>query len=133
MDGSLPEHEVLPGESFIYEFDAEPAGLHRAVLDISALSETEQWNFDPARLRLMPDGDNGYLLVGNGTSSAVYRINPEGVLSPRVDLLGTGNVGSVHQADYVLGEDGGLAFSKGKDRTAGRHVWSSSTRRRCPC
>jgi FtsP/CotA-like multicopper oxidase with cupredoxin domain len=28
MDGSLPEHEVLPGESFIYEFDAEPAGLH---------------------------------------------------------------------------------------------------------
>jgi len=133
MDGSLPEHEVLPGESFICEFDAEPAGLHRVVLDISALSETEQWNFDPARLRLMPDGDNGYLLVGNGTSSAVYRINPEGVLSPRVDLLGTGNVGSVHQADYVLGEDGGLAFSKGKARTAGRHVWSSSTRRRCPC
>jgi FtsP/CotA-like multicopper oxidase with cupredoxin domain len=28
MDGSLPEHEVLPGESFVYEFDAEPAGLH---------------------------------------------------------------------------------------------------------
>jgi FtsP/CotA-like multicopper oxidase with cupredoxin domain len=28
MDGSLPEHAVLPGESFIYEFDAEPAGLH---------------------------------------------------------------------------------------------------------
>lgn len=28
MDGSLPEHEVLPGESFTYEFDAEPAGLH---------------------------------------------------------------------------------------------------------
>jgi FtsP/CotA-like multicopper oxidase with cupredoxin domain len=28
MDGSLPEHQVLPGESFLYEFDAEPAGLH---------------------------------------------------------------------------------------------------------
>ena len=28
MDGSLPQHEVLPGESFTYEFDAEPAGLH---------------------------------------------------------------------------------------------------------
>ena len=28
MDGSLPEHAVLPGESFVYEFDAEPAGLH---------------------------------------------------------------------------------------------------------
>lgn len=28
MDGSLPEHQVLPGESFVYEFDAEPAGLH---------------------------------------------------------------------------------------------------------
>ena len=28
MDGALPEHEVLPGESFVYEFDAEPAGLH---------------------------------------------------------------------------------------------------------
>jgi len=28
MDGSLPEHEVLPGESFTYEFDAEPFGLH---------------------------------------------------------------------------------------------------------
>jgi FtsP/CotA-like multicopper oxidase with cupredoxin domain len=28
MDGSLPEHQVAPGESFVYEFDAEPAGLH---------------------------------------------------------------------------------------------------------
>lgn len=28
MDGSLPEHAVLPGDSFTYEFDAEPAGLH---------------------------------------------------------------------------------------------------------
>ena len=27
MDGSLPEHQVAPGESFVYEFDAEPAGL----------------------------------------------------------------------------------------------------------
>jgi FtsP/CotA-like multicopper oxidase with cupredoxin domain len=28
MDGSLPEHAVMPGDSFVYEFDAEPAGLH---------------------------------------------------------------------------------------------------------
>jgi FtsP/CotA-like multicopper oxidase with cupredoxin domain len=28
MDGSLPEHEVKPGASFVYEFDAEPAGMH---------------------------------------------------------------------------------------------------------
>ena len=28
MDGSLPEHQVLPGGEFIYEFDAEPFGLH---------------------------------------------------------------------------------------------------------
>jgi len=28
MDGSLPEHAVKPGGSFVYEFDAEPAGLH---------------------------------------------------------------------------------------------------------
>ena len=28
MDGSLPEHQVPPGESFVYEFDAEPSGLH---------------------------------------------------------------------------------------------------------
>jgi FtsP/CotA-like multicopper oxidase with cupredoxin domain len=28
MDGSLPQHQVMPGESFTYEFDAEPAGLH---------------------------------------------------------------------------------------------------------
>jgi manganese oxidase len=28
MDGSLPEHEVLPGEQFVYEFDADPFGLH---------------------------------------------------------------------------------------------------------
>lgn len=28
MDGSLPQHEVPPGGSFVYEFDAEPAGLH---------------------------------------------------------------------------------------------------------
>ena len=28
MDGSLPEHEVQPGERFVYEFDAEPFGLH---------------------------------------------------------------------------------------------------------
>jgi FtsP/CotA-like multicopper oxidase with cupredoxin domain len=28
MDGSLPEQQVMPGERFVYEFDAEPAGLH---------------------------------------------------------------------------------------------------------
>jgi len=28
MDGSLPEHQVQPGESFVYEFDADPFGLH---------------------------------------------------------------------------------------------------------
>jgi FtsP/CotA-like multicopper oxidase with cupredoxin domain len=28
MDGSLPGQEVLPGASFVYEFDADPFGLH---------------------------------------------------------------------------------------------------------
>jgi FtsP/CotA-like multicopper oxidase with cupredoxin domain len=28
MDGSLPGQEVQPGESFVYEFDADPFGLH---------------------------------------------------------------------------------------------------------
>ncbi len=28
MDGSLPVHEVKPGERFVYEFDAEPFGMH---------------------------------------------------------------------------------------------------------
>jgi FtsP/CotA-like multicopper oxidase with cupredoxin domain len=28
MDGSLPAHEVPPGGTFVYEFDAEPFGLH---------------------------------------------------------------------------------------------------------
>jgi FtsP/CotA-like multicopper oxidase with cupredoxin domain len=28
MDGSLPEHQVMPGGSFVYEFDADPLGLH---------------------------------------------------------------------------------------------------------
>ena len=28
MDGSLPEHQVAPGGSFVYEFDAEPFGTH---------------------------------------------------------------------------------------------------------
>jgi FtsP/CotA-like multicopper oxidase with cupredoxin domain len=28
MDGSLPEHQVLPGDEFVYEFTAEPFGLH---------------------------------------------------------------------------------------------------------
>ncbi len=28
MDGSLPSHEVLPGGRFVYEFDAEPFGMH---------------------------------------------------------------------------------------------------------
>jgi FtsP/CotA-like multicopper oxidase with cupredoxin domain len=28
MDGSLPAHQVAPGERFVYEFDAEPFGLH---------------------------------------------------------------------------------------------------------
>lgn len=28
MDGSLPQHQVVPGERFVYEFDAEPFGLH---------------------------------------------------------------------------------------------------------
>jgi FtsP/CotA-like multicopper oxidase with cupredoxin domain len=28
MDGSLPEHQVMPGKQFVYEFDAEPFGMH---------------------------------------------------------------------------------------------------------
>jgi FtsP/CotA-like multicopper oxidase with cupredoxin domain len=28
MDGSLPEHQVMPGATFIYEFDADPFGVH---------------------------------------------------------------------------------------------------------
>jgi FtsP/CotA-like multicopper oxidase with cupredoxin domain len=28
MDGSLPEHQVMPGDRFVYEFDAEPFGTH---------------------------------------------------------------------------------------------------------
>ena len=28
MDGSLPSHEVAPGGRFVYEFDAEPFGMH---------------------------------------------------------------------------------------------------------
>ncbi len=28
MDGSMPEHQVLPGDRFVYEFDAEPFGMH---------------------------------------------------------------------------------------------------------
>ena len=28
MDGSLAAHQVMPGNSFVYEFDAEPFGLH---------------------------------------------------------------------------------------------------------
>jgi FtsP/CotA-like multicopper oxidase with cupredoxin domain len=28
MDGSLPHHQVQPGEEFLYEFEAEPFGLH---------------------------------------------------------------------------------------------------------
>ena len=28
MDGSLPGQEVQPGDTFVYEFDAEPFGLH---------------------------------------------------------------------------------------------------------
>ena len=28
MDGSLPEHQVQPGGQFVYEFDADPVGLH---------------------------------------------------------------------------------------------------------
>jgi FtsP/CotA-like multicopper oxidase with cupredoxin domain len=28
MDGSLPEHQVQPGDRFVYEFDADPSGLH---------------------------------------------------------------------------------------------------------
>ncbi|MEO5897579.1 MAG: multicopper oxidase domain-containing protein [Vicinamibacterales bacterium] len=28
MDGSLPEHQVMPGDTFVYEFDAEPFGTH---------------------------------------------------------------------------------------------------------
>jgi FtsP/CotA-like multicopper oxidase with cupredoxin domain len=28
MDGSLPEHQVMPGGKFVYEFDADPFGMH---------------------------------------------------------------------------------------------------------
>ena len=28
MDGSLAEHAVMPGDRFVYEFDADPFGLH---------------------------------------------------------------------------------------------------------
>ena len=28
MDGALPDQQVLPGERFVYEFDADPFGIH---------------------------------------------------------------------------------------------------------
>lgn len=28
MDGSMPSHQVVPGGTFVYEFDADPVGLH---------------------------------------------------------------------------------------------------------
>jgi FtsP/CotA-like multicopper oxidase with cupredoxin domain len=28
MDGALPGQEILPGDAFVYEFDAEPFGIH---------------------------------------------------------------------------------------------------------
>ncbi len=28
MDGALPAHQVMPGDRFVYEFDAEPFGVH---------------------------------------------------------------------------------------------------------
>jgi FtsP/CotA-like multicopper oxidase with cupredoxin domain len=28
MDGSLPDQQVMPGDTFLYEFDAEPYGMH---------------------------------------------------------------------------------------------------------
>jgi manganese oxidase len=28
MDGSMPEHQVMPGDRFVYEFEAAPYGLH---------------------------------------------------------------------------------------------------------
>jgi manganese oxidase len=28
MDGSLPEHQVMPGDRFVYEFAADPFGVH---------------------------------------------------------------------------------------------------------
>ncbi len=28
MDGSRPAHQVMPGDQFVYEFDAEPFGIH---------------------------------------------------------------------------------------------------------
>jgi FtsP/CotA-like multicopper oxidase with cupredoxin domain len=28
MDGSLPSQQVMPGDTFVYEFDADPFGLH---------------------------------------------------------------------------------------------------------
>lgn len=28
MDGSMPDQQVVPGGTFVYEFDADPAGLH---------------------------------------------------------------------------------------------------------
>ncbi len=28
MDGALPHQQVMPGDTFVYEFDAEPFGLH---------------------------------------------------------------------------------------------------------
>jgi len=28
MDGSFPEHAVMPGDRFVYEFDADPFGVH---------------------------------------------------------------------------------------------------------
>jgi FtsP/CotA-like multicopper oxidase with cupredoxin domain len=28
MDGSLPDHQVMPGAKFVYEFDADPFGVH---------------------------------------------------------------------------------------------------------
>ena len=85
VDGSLPEHQVPPGGRFVYEFDAEPFGLHLYHCHVSPLAEHiargmyGTFIVDPKEGR--PDADelvlvqNGWNTTFDAEGNQVYAVN----------------------------------------------------------
>ena len=87
MDGSLPEHQVLPGQDFTYEFEADPSGLHlyhcHAVPLKRHIHKGLYGTFivDPRGAGPDPDGRDEFVMVMNAfdtnfdNENEVYAVN----------------------------------------------------------
>lgn len=88
MDGSMPEDFVYPGKSFIYEFDADPSGIHLYHCHSSPIKQHISkglygaYIIDP-KVDIRPKASKEFVMVMNGFDTdfdgenEVYAVNTE--------------------------------------------------------